>query len=240
MAGRVTDTDVTRPGFWCEVAMSPVAAPNDHPRYVDGEILPLMHRQPGRHWPSPLLPSSAVAGALVSGEFDTSTATLERVLDRLRGQRVASVVPVPRARPHITDTSQLTLGIVPDPREVCRVRREVRNVLTAWCKEDRVGDVLVVISELVTNAIRHAPCLAIGLTVTCGDGLVLIEVEDGSASPPILHHVPEAGTEGGRGLGLVQSLTAGWGWTPWGGGAKRVWALLPVALRQPAQAGCKP
>jgi anti-sigma regulatory factor (Ser/Thr protein kinase) len=107
----------------------------------------------------------------------------------------------------------------------------VRNILTTWCEEDHLGDALVVVSELVTNAVRHAPCPEIGVTVTCGDGLVLIEVEDSSASPPILHHVPEAGTEGGRGLGLVQSLTADWGWTPWDGGAKRVWALLPVSER---------
>jgi hypothetical protein len=111
---------------------------------------------------------------------------VERVLDRLREWFMPALVPAPRARPDITAVSQLTLGIVPKPQEVRRVRREVRSILAAWYAEESVDDVLVVISELVTNAVRHAPCPEIGFTATCGGGLLLIEVEDGSAAahPP--------------------------------------------------------
>lgn len=90
------------------------------------------------------------------------------------------------------------------------------------------NDAELVTSELVTNVVRHAPCPEIGFTATYGEELLLIQVHDGSANPPVLHHGSTGSAESGRGLVLVSSLTRDWGWMPHGDGTKSTWALIDV------------
>jgi anti-sigma regulatory factor (Ser/Thr protein kinase) len=90
---------------------------------------------------------------------------------------------------------------------------------------DRVRDGLLVVSELVTNAVRHGRPPA-RLEVTGEPGRVLLRVHDAAPRPP----APRAATgdrPGGRGLHLVAALTADWGCTPHRDGpGKYVWAEL--------------
>jgi anti-sigma regulatory factor (Ser/Thr protein kinase) len=84
----------------------------------------------------------------------------------------------------------------------------------------------VVISELATNAVRHA---ATDFTVTLSrmtDG-ILIRVNDGADGEPS-PAVPtlDALAMGGRGMLLVDALSAGWGVVADGRGGKAVWALI--------------
>src|SRR5690348_11256707 len=60
-------------------------------------------------------------------------------------------------------------------------RRRARVVLEAWgLDEEQVYDTLLVISELVTNAVTHAlPPVVLHLYVTGGDGQVRVCVSDG-------------------------------------------------------------
>jgi anti-sigma regulatory factor (Ser/Thr protein kinase) len=142
---------------------------------------------------------------------------------------MATTIPAPRMCPDLAPTAQLAMGAAPEPREVRRVRQEMEKALVAWEVVHIVDDVLLVVSELVTNAVRHAPRPEIGFTATRGEGLLLIEVQDGSANPPILRRRGQAGTaESGRGLGLVHSLARDWGWMPHGDGTKSTWALIDV------------
>lgn len=134
----------------------------------------------------------------------------------------------PRTRPELAHTVQLVVGTAPEPRDVRRVRQEMAKVLLAWEIPHAVDDVLLVVSELVTNAVRHAPCPEIGFTATYGEQLLLIQVHDGSANPPILRHGSAGDAESGRGLGLVHSLARDWGWMPHGDGTKSTWALIAV------------
>lgn len=86
---------------------------------------------------------------------------------------------------------------------------------------------LLVVSELVTNAVVHAgTSSALRLLLPDGrtPGAVRVEVSDLSTRPPRQRHAK--GEEvGGRGLELVSLLADRWGWEREGPG-KRVWCEL--------------
>ena len=66
-------------------------------------------------------------------------------------------------------------------------------------------------SELVTNAIRHQPGETVLLIVTATPGQLRVDVHDTSRSLPVPAHAPPD-AEAGRGLVLVASLSADWGY----------------------------
>ncbi|MFC5816642.1 ATP-binding protein [Nonomuraea harbinensis] len=106
-----------------------------------------------------------------------------------------------------------------------------------WLGSDHpaIGDVVLAVSELVTNALRHSdarPGDFIGLTVTDVGGLVRVEVRDpGTAfSGPYVRREPEA--EDGRGLLIVREISQDWGIGEHGRGLGRtVWCLIPADAR---------
>jgi anti-sigma regulatory factor (Ser/Thr protein kinase) len=111
------------------------------------------------------------------------------------------------------------------PRErgsLARARRLTREALTDWrLPEADYGHALLLVSELVTNAHRHAGGDAELELTPAADG-ILLAVEDSSTVPPVLH---EPGPAGGFGLHLVARLSDAWGVDTAPGG-KRVWARL--------------
>ncbi len=98
------------------------------------------------------------------------------------------------------------------------------------CREhalDVLDDALLLISELVTNAVRHSvpPIL---LAIECADTSLHVRARDGS---PVLPARREVGieSEGGRGMTLVELLTSTWGVAPVAddyGVGKEVWFEL--------------
>lgn len=128
---------------------------------------------------------------------------------------------------------QVQLEIRPDPAEVGRARRWARSRLAGsgiGADEPLSETLILLVSELVTNAVVHTGCpavLRLLLTGVCEDpsgartGTVRLEVADGSACPPVPRRA--AGDEtGGRGLELVDGLADRWGWDAEGVG-KRIW-----------------
>lgn len=98
---------------------------------------------------------------------------------------------------------------------------------------------VLLISELVTNAVVHTGCPAVlRMAYRCPmhepqRGTVRVEVEDVSDRPPALRHA-ERNETGGRGLELVEGLADRWGWRPEGSG-KQIWCEIdrdvkPAAL----------
>ena len=80
--------------------------------------------------------------------------------------------------------------------------------------------VLLLASELVTNAVRHGVG-PVGVHLVWGDGGVRVEVEDQSPGWPVVQAMdPDALS--GRGLTLVEGLSSGWGVLA-GGTGKAVW-----------------
>ena len=118
------------------------------------------------------------------------------------------------------------LVLLPDPASVGQARRAARAALRAWgTSEDLEGDALVVVSELVTNAVLHARS-DITLRLTLRGDHLRVEVGDLDPNlPEVRPYGPEAGT--GRGLALVAAATERWGAEPAGDG-KVVWAELLV------------
>jgi signal transduction histidine kinase len=102
--------------------------------------------------------------------------------------------------------------------------RQARAFATEWLHavpDAPRAAALLVVSELVTNAVRHGNG-DIGVELATVDGRVRITVDDDSRGvPQIVDARPEGG---GRGLHIVDQL-ADWGWEPTSRG-KAVWALL--------------
>jgi anti-sigma regulatory factor (Ser/Thr protein kinase) len=106
--------------------------------------------------------------------------------------------------------------------------RTARTFAVAALEEWDVGgitdDVLLVITELVNNAVTHAhtPC---ELRLSVSPVALRIEViDEGPGTPDPLP--PSATRNHGRGLHLVDALTAAWGFEPIDTGGKMVWAEL--------------
>ncbi|MFW6691907.1 ATP-binding protein [Streptomyces sp. MAR4 CNX-425] len=92
---------------------------------------------------------------------------------------------------------------------------------------DRVDDIRVCVSELVTNALVHGTPRGrqFRVQVTVEDDAVRVEVHDASAAPPHLRH-PAATDDHGRGLHLVDALADEWGTADRTGPGKVVWATF--------------
>lgn len=91
-----------------------------------------------------------------------------------------------------------------------------------------IDDVVLVATELVSNAIRHAEPLPGGqVTVTWevdAQGVVVRVTDGGAPSQPTVQH-PSSHDTSGRGLALVQALAANWGIED-SAGSTTVWAQV--------------
>lgn len=140
-------------------------------------------------------------------------------------------------RPRLACTAFLKLHPAPD---CARAARDfTAAVLCAWDLAAALPDARLVVSELVTNALRHglpaagaaapraarpqSPLIALRL-LRHPDGL-RCEVTDPSDSMPT-RLVPDDHATFGRGLCLVAGLSRQWGATPLPAGGKCVWADL--------------
>lgn len=117
---------------------------------------------------------------------------------------------------------------------VGEARRQVRDWLRPQGLVDLEDACLLVVTELATNAVVHAQT-SFGVTVTrlC-DGL-LVRVDDASAARPQPDPDPPTTATSGRGTGMVDLLSAGWGVVDDGAGGKVVWALLGPSEAVPGE-----
>jgi anti-sigma regulatory factor (Ser/Thr protein kinase) len=123
---------------------------------------------------------------------------------------------------------QSFLRLAPAPASVPAARRHMRRALTVWDLGRLADAAELVVSELVTNAVRAALALAepqpAELWLAADPFRVAIGVWDGNPDPPLLAR-PGLTDESGRGLYLVEALSATWDWYPQDSG-KVVRALL--------------
>jgi serine phosphatase RsbU (regulator of sigma subunit)/anti-sigma regulatory factor (Ser/Thr protein kinase) len=117
-----------------------------------------------------------------------------------------------------------TWDLPADPSVVARARKLTTSQLDAWNLQEVSFAAELVVSELVTNAIRHAsPPIRLRLL---RDRQLICEVSDTSSTAP---HLRRARTydEGGRGILLVAQLSRSWGTRQTGTG-KTIWAALSL------------
>ncbi|GAA3368324.1 hypothetical protein GCM10017744_083890 [Streptomyces antimycoticus] len=110
-----------------------------------------------------------------------------------------------------TTPQELALRLATDPAAVGRARRAATGALRGWGVPDTTADdIVLMVDELVTNAIEHATgpvWLRLRLRRGC---CVICKVEDGCQEAPQLRHSdPDA--ENGRGLFLVSALADAFG-----------------------------
>lgn len=125
------------------------------------------------------------------------------------------------ARTRALDSRKVATWDLPaDPAVVGEVRAWTTRQLAAWGLEELAFTTELVVSELVTNAIRYASA-PIQLRLI-QDGTLICEVSDASNTAP---HLRRARTfdEGGRGLFLVAQLSRRWG-TRHRTNGKTIWA----------------
>lgn len=117
-----------------------------------------------------------------------------------------------------------------------RARDATRSTLGEWNLGGLCDDAAVVVSELVTNAIRHglrhdaAPAaerLIRLVLLGYPRHLVCMVADPGKGTPTIQE--PDYVAETGRGLHIVEAMSRAWGWTPLGAAGKAVWATFPIA-----------
>ncbi|MGQ4334199.1 SpoIIE family protein phosphatase [Streptomyces hayashii] len=138
-------------------------------------------------------------------------------LDFLCTSAVRRLVPVPQsddialllARTHALSPDRVASWDVPaDPAAVADVRARATRQVEAWGLGDLATTSELIVSELVTNAVRYA-APPIRLRLLC-DARLTCEVVDASSTAPRLRHA-RITDEGGRGLFLVAQLAHRWG-----------------------------
>ncbi|MCX5384887.1 ATP-binding protein [Streptomyces sp. NBC_00083] len=99
-------------------------------------------------------------------------------------------------------------------QSVPAAREFAEGAVADWGFAHRRDDVLLCVSELVTNALLHGVPPGRGFLLRMGlcDGAVLrVEVQDSGGGVPGIAGVRGAGDEGGRGLLLVEAMADKWG-----------------------------
>lgn len=117
-------------------------------------------------------------------------------------------------------------GVVPLARDFTRQALQAWGWLPSADRRAAAEDVLLVVSELVTNACLHAEGPD-RLSIVCDNKVIRLEVTDRSTGQPAPRTPHQAGRPGGHGMFIVQRLCLDWGVvrTP-GGEGKTVWAEL--------------
>ncbi|MFC8095974.1 SpoIIE family protein phosphatase [Streptomyces sp. NPDC057301] len=160
-------------------------------------------------------------------------AACDTVLEALRPGRGDDDIALLLARTRALGADRVaTWDLEADPAVVAKARSDVSRQLAAWGLENLEFTAELVVSELVTNAIRYGRS-PISLRLI-HDRTLLCEVSDASSTTPHLRRARVL-DEGGRGLLLVAQLAGQWG-TRHARRGKTVWAELDDSAEFPALA----
>ncbi|MGY4922829.1 SpoIIE family protein phosphatase [Streptomyces sp. 900105755] len=157
----------------------------------------------------------------------TLDALCDTVLDTLCCEPQTDDVTLLLARPRVFDEDRLASWDLPgNPAVVADARRLVAEQLALWGMAEAAFVTQLLVSELVTNAMRHAGG-PIRLRLIKGETLIC-EVSDGSSVSPHLRRA-RVFDEGGRGLFMVAQFTQRWG-TRYTRTGKTIWGEQAVPM----------
>ncbi|MGY4995521.1 SpoIIE family protein phosphatase [Streptomyces sp. 900105245] len=154
-----------------------------------------------------------------AASMDDACDTIIRALNT-RGGRKDDVALLMARLNGIPDDHVAEWRLDAEPLAVPRARRLVRERLLTWCLPHAVETAELLVSEVVTNAVRHAQGDRIGLRVVRTDALLFEVTDDEPALPAMLSAGPL--DESGRGLRVVSRLAREWGAST-SGHRKTVW-----------------
>ncbi|GGX46559.1 histidine kinase [Streptomyces chryseus] len=163
----------------------------------------------------------AALRAALAGPARTPEETCTVVIDAMLPTRPSDDVALLVARTRRLDPARIAeWDVPPDPAAVSPVRNACARRLADWGLEDIAFTTELILSELITNAIRHGT-EPIGVRLLY-DRSLICEVSDGSSTSPHLRRA-EATDEGGRGLFLVAQFAERWG-TRYTARGKIIWS----------------
>ena len=121
-------------------------------------------------------------------------------------------------------TGCVSLQLQPTRHAPGLARQAVRDCGADW-PEETLRVALIVVSELVTNALRHGEGMITVAIETRSQAVAIAVSDHGSRGLTMLNRPPDA--DEGRGLGVVEKLSTAWGVRPSSEGpGKAVWARL--------------
>ena len=118
-------------------------------------------------------------------------------------------------------------------RSAGEARNLVRSTLDGWTDGDRIDDIVLCVSELVTNAVVHASSSP-RIVVHVRPAVIHVEVSDASDVMPVPRDAAPADTSG-RGMAILSGFSDRWGSLRRSGGGKTVW--FDVARTTPRPVG---
>jgi anti-sigma regulatory factor (Ser/Thr protein kinase) len=138
--------------------------------------------------------------------------------------------PAPtRWRPRSSDSLSHVLSMPAVPRAVGEARRWVRETLTRWELDELAEPAVEIVSELATNAIRHANGnSSVVVLLMFAAGTLRLEVRDRDPVNLPKPRNPAPADVDGRGLMIVDALSGRWGVRITSTG-KSVWSELDIA-----------
>ncbi|MFD5515082.1 ATP-binding protein [Streptomyces sp. NPDC127066] len=144
-------------------------------------------------------------------------------------------------RPHAAAERRFRFELAAHPGSVAQARRLARSRLAGWAVcEDTCDTAILVVSELVTNAIVHAAGQSVICELRDADDVVRIAVCDEGCAPGEPHPSPQRpDEEHGRGLLLVAAVSRAWGAQDTGPGLL-VWAEIPHSADRAENTGREP
>jgi hypothetical protein len=166
--------------------------------------------------------STGPSGALLAG------ATVGRLLRR------ASNDAFPQGETGQEPTGLAACALPADRQAVGEARRFTWSTLSSWELSPLVDSAALIVSELLSNALRHGlgssqdafvHSSRVWLGILRRRQTVLFAVCDYSTDVPVLRS-PDCFAQSGRGLHIVDCLSEAWGWTDPGIGGKAVWAAV--------------
>jgi anti-sigma regulatory factor (Ser/Thr protein kinase) len=112
-------------------------------------------------------------------------------------------------------------------------RRLIGDLTESGVYEATACDAGLVLSELISNALRHAtplPGAAVRVSWRLDDDSIEVAVSDGGGPTEPVASEPGSSAIGGRGLGIVDRLSVRWGVHTTSGGSREttVWALIAL------------
>ncbi|MER7825722.1 SpoIIE family protein phosphatase [Streptomyces sp. NPDC096097] len=163
----------------------------------------------------------AALRAALSGPARTPDETCTAVIDAMLPSRPSDDVALLVARTRLLDPARIAeWDVEPDPAAVSPVRNACARRLVEWGLEDLSFTTELILSELMTNAIRYGTePIRVRLLY---DRCLVCEVSDGSSTSPHLRRAADT-DEGGRGLFLVAQFAERWG-TRYTARGKIIWS----------------